>query len=108
MFRRALSRSFVAVTLAACTFAPVASHSMSIFRSKGSTTQRQAKLIHVTLRNATNAPMNLLVQDNAITIAPNGSYRLETSPGTVVYDAQTKAVKMTISKDLNGGTLAFH
>ncbi len=96
-----------ALVIAATTFAPFASHA-SLF-GKGSTpsiTEAKGKMVKLTLKNRTSAPMDLLIEDKPITIAANGEYELKATEGTHVYGAD-KSVKVLVTRDLNGTTCSF-
>jgi hypothetical protein len=101
MIRRTVS----AIVLAAATFAPVASHAFPFF-GKSDTAQVKVKMIKMTLKNKTNAPMDVLIEDKPVTIAANGEYALSAPEGTHVYGTD-KTVKVLVTRDLNGTTCSF-
>ncbi len=97
-------RTVLALVLAASTLAPTASHA-ALFGHSSNTPDR-GKMVKVTLKNRTSAPMDLLVEDKPITLAANGEYELKAAEGTHVYGAD-KSVKLTVTRDLNGTTCSF-
>ena len=100
-----IRRSVIALALAASTFAPIASHAFPFF-AKNETAQPKVKMVKMTLKNQTNVPMDVLIEDKPITIAANGEYALSAPEGTHVYGAD-KAVKVLVTRDLNGSTASF-
>ncbi|MGI4852737.1 MAG: hypothetical protein ACRYF4_01670 [Janthinobacterium lividum] len=105
MIRRTVSALVLATTL----FAPLASHA-SLFGSKDNvptgTTTLKGKMVKMTLKNRTTTAMDLMVEDKPVTIAANGEYELKAVEGTHVYGAD-KAVKLLVTRDLNGTTCSF-
>ena len=107
MIRRTVS----AIVLAAITFAPLVSHA-SLFgkdskdNTPATTNAPKGKMVKMTLKNRTSAPMDLIVEDKPITIAANGEYELKASEGTHVYGTD-KSVKVLVTRDLNGTTCSF-
>ena len=95
-----------ALVIAATTFAPFASHASMFGKSSTSATETKGKMVKMTLKNRTSAPMDLLVEDKPITIAANGEYELKAAEGTHVYGAD-KTVKVLVTRDLNGTTCSF-
>ena len=100
-----IRRSVIALALAAATFAPVASHAFPFF-AKGETAQAKVKMVKMTLKNSTNAPMEVLIEDKPVTIAANGQYALTAPEGTHIYGTD-KVVKVTVTRDLDGSTASF-
>lgn len=100
-----IRRSVISLALAASTFAPIASHAFPFF-AKNETAQPKVKMVKMTLKNQTNVPMDVLIEDKPITIAANGEYALSAPEGTHVYGAD-KAVKVLVTRDLNGSTASF-
>ena len=100
-----IRRSVIALALAATTFAPVASHAFPFF-GKGETEQAKVKMVKMTLKNSTNAPMDILIEDRPVTIAANGQYALTAPEGTHVYGTD-KVVKVMVTRDLDGSTASF-
>ncbi|MEG9432394.1 hypothetical protein [Terriglobus sp. ADX1] len=102
MIRRTVS----AIVLAACTFAPVASHAFPLF-GKSDTAQAKVKMVKMTLKNKSAAPMDVLIDDKTITLAANGGeYALNAPEGTKVYGTD-KTVKVTVTRDLAGTVCSF-
>ena len=97
-------RTVFALVLTAATFAPTASQAALFGHS--ATTSDKGKMVKVTLKNRTSAPMDLMVEDKPITIAANGEYELKAVEGTHVYGAD-KSVKLMVTRDLNGTTCSF-
>ncbi|MGI4756860.1 MAG: hypothetical protein ACRYGF_08430 [Janthinobacterium lividum] len=101
MIRRTVS----ALVLAAATFAPFAAHA-SFFGKDTTGVVAKGKMVKMTLKNRTSSPMDLLVEDQPITIAANSEYELKAAEGTHVYGAD-KVVKVLVTRDLNGTTCSF-
>lgn len=97
-------RTVFAAILAAATLAPTVSHAS--FFGHTATTPDKGKMVKLTLKNRTAAPMDLLVEDQPITIAANGEYELKAVEGTHVYGPD-KSVKVVVTRDLNGTTCSF-
>jgi hypothetical protein len=100
-----IRRSVIALALAASTFAPVASHAFPFF-AKGETAQAKVKMVKMTLKNQTDTPMDVLIEDKPVTIAAKGEYALNAPEGTHVYGTD-KVVKVLVTRDLNGSTASF-
>jgi hypothetical protein len=96
MFRRTVTT----LVLASAIFAPVASHAFPFFANVNAATQPKAKMVKVTLKNETNAPMQVLIEDKPVTIAANGEYALNAPEGTHVYGTD-KSVKLVVTRDVN-------
>ncbi len=97
MFRRTVTT----IVLASAIFAPVASHAFPFFANTNASTQpKGAKMVKVTLKNETNQPMQVLIEDKPVTIAANGEYALNAPEGTHVYGAD-KTVKLVVTRDVN-------
>jgi hypothetical protein len=101
MIRRTVS----ALVLAAATFAPVASHAFPFFGTNNGA-QAKVKMVKMTLKNRTAAPMEVLIEDKPVTIAANGEYALNAPEGTHVY-GMDKSIKVLVTRDLNGTTCSF-
>ncbi len=101
-----IRRTASAVILAVATLAPFASHASLFGKDNGATTAPKGKIVKVTLKNRTAAPMDLMIEDQPITIAANGEYELKATEGTHVYGAD-KSVKVLVTRDLNGTTCSF-
>ncbi|HEY9137579.1 MAG TPA: hypothetical protein VIM67_04845 [Terriglobus sp.] len=102
MIRRIVS----ATVLAACTFAPVASHAFPLF-GKSDSAQAKVKMVKLTLKNKSAAPMEIIIEDKPITLAANGGeYLLNAPEGTKVYGAD-KTVKVTVTRDIAGTVCSF-
>ncbi len=102
MIRRTVS----ALVLVACTFAPVASHAFPLF-GKSETAQAKVKMVKMTLKNRSAAPMEIIIDDKPVTLAANGGeYHLNAPEGTKVYGTD-KSVKVTVTRDLAGSTCSF-
>ncbi len=101
-------RSIVtALILAASIAAPAVSHAALFGGHSGSSTATpKLKMVKVTLRNRTSAPMNLMIEDKPVTIAANGEYQLKAAEGTHVY-GEDKSVKLLVTRDLNGTACSF-
>ncbi len=95
-----------AIVLAACTFAPIASHAFPLF-GKNDTAQAKVKTVKLTLKNKSAAPMEVFIEDKSVTLAANGGeYALNAPEGTKVYGAD-KSVKVTVTRDLAGTVCSF-
>lgn len=102
MIRRIVS----ATVLAACTFAPVASHAFPLF-GKSDSAQAKVKMVKLTLKNKSAAPMDVMIEDKPVTLAANGGeYQLNAPEGTKVYGAD-KTVKVTVTRDIAGTVCSF-
>ncbi len=102
MIRRTVS----AIVLAACTFAPVASHAFPLF-GKSDTAQTKVKMIKLTLKNKTASPMEVTIEYKPVTLAANGGeYQLSAPEGTKVYGSD-KTVKVTVTRDIAGTVCSF-
>ena len=97
-------RTVFALALAAATLAPTVSHAALFGHS--ATAPDKGKMVKITLKNRTSAPMDLLVEDQPITIAANGEYELKAAEGSHVYGVD-KTVKLMVTRDLNGTTCSF-
>lgn len=103
MIRRIVS----ATVLAACTFAPIASHAFPLFGKSDNTAQAKVKMVKLTLKNKSAAPMEVLIEDKPVTLAANGGeYALNAPEGTKVYGAD-KTVKVTVTRDIAGTVCSF-
>jgi hypothetical protein len=100
-----IRRSVTAIVLAAATFAPIASHAFPLFGTNVNAATK-GKVVKMTLKNKTNAPMELMIEDKPVTIAANGEYELRAPEGTHVYGAD-KSVKVLVTRDLDGTTCSF-
>lgn len=100
-----IRRSVIALALAAATFAPVASQAFPFF-AKNETGQPKVKMVKMTLKNQTTTPMDVMIEDKPVTIAAKGEYALSAPEGTHVYGSD-KAVKVLVTRDLNGTTASF-
>jgi hypothetical protein len=98
-------RTVSALVLAAATFAPIASVAAS---PAGTTTTSnvKVKMVKMTLKNRTSEPMDLMIEDKPVTIAANGEYELKAAEGTKVYGTD-KAIKVTVTRELDGTTCSF-
>lgn len=101
-----IRRSVTAIVLAAATFAPIASHAFPLF-GKAETAQGKVKMVKLTLKNKTTAPMEVTIDEKPVTLAANGGeYQLNAAEGTKVYGAD-KSIKVTVTRDLAGTTCSF-
>ena len=106
MIRRFVSTAVLAVAVAApMLLAPVTSHA-AFSRSSNATSTAKVKNVKMTLKNRTAAPMDLMIEDKPITIAPNAEYALNVPEGTRVFGAD-KEVRVTVTRDLAGTTCSF-
>ena len=75
------------LALAACTLAPITSHAASIFghgAASGASVTNPAlksKMIKFTLSNKTSAPMNLLINEQPVTLAANSQMPIKAAEG---------------------------
>ena len=101
-----IRRSVTAIVLAAATFAPIASHAFPLF-GKTETAQGKVKMVKLTLKNKTTAPMEVTIDEKPVILAANGGeYQLNAAEGTKVYAAD-KSVKVVVTRDLAGSTCSF-
>lgn len=107
MLRPSSRKVFASVVLAVCTIVPAAAVAAPLAGAGSAFSHNKTRSVHVTLQNKTATPMNLLLNDKPFTIAANGSYKLEAEVGATVYDAESKVVKLTVSKELDGTTCSF-
>ena len=106
MIRRFVSTAVVAAAIATATLTPAVSHA-AFFHSGSGASSAKVKTIKMTLKNRTSAPMDLMVEDKPITIAPNAEYALNVPEGTRVFGAD-KEVRVTVTRDLAGTTCSFN
>lgn len=105
MIRRFVSTAVLAAAVVAPMLIPVTSHA-ALFHSAPSSPTAKVKNVKMTLKNRTAAPMDLMIEDKAITIAPNAEYALNVPEGTRVFGAD-KEVRVTVTRDLAGTTCSF-
>ena len=106
MIRRFVSTAVLTVAVAAPTLlVPVAAHA-AFFHSGAAATIAKVKNVKMTLKNRTSIPMDLMIEDKPITIAPNAEYALNVPEGTRVFGAD-KEVRVTVTRDLAGTTCSF-
>ena len=106
MIRRFVSTAILAVAVAAPTVVfPAAAHA-GLFHSGSTASSAKVKNVKMTLKNRTAAPMDLMIEDKAITIAPNAEYALNVPEGTRVFGPD-KEVRVTVTRDLAGTTCSF-
>jgi len=102
MIRRIVS----ATVLAACTFAPIASHAFPLF-GKSDTAQAKVKMVKLTLKNKSAAAMDIMIEDKPVTLAANGGeYQLNAPEGTKIYGTD-KSLKVTVTRDIAGTVCSF-
>ncbi len=102
MIRHIASTLILAVGIVA----PTVSHAALIGGHSGSSSTTKIKMVRITLRNRTAAPMNLMIEDKPVTIAANGEYELKAPEGTHVY-GEDKSVKLLVTRDLEGTACSF-
>ena len=106
MIRRFVSAAVLAAAVVAPTlFVPATSHA-ALFHSSSATSSSKVKNVKMTLKNRTAAPMELMIEDKPITIAPNAEYALNVPEGTRVFGAD-KEVRVTVTRELAGTTCSF-
>ena len=105
MIRRFVSTAVLPVAVASTLLIPATSHA-SLFGSNTSASTPKVKNVKMTLKNRTSAPMDLMIEDKSITIAPNAEYALNVPEGTRVFGAD-KEVRVTVTRDLAGTTCSF-
>ena len=103
MIRPIVTATALAVSLAV----PSVSHA-ALFGGRGGSSNASPKLkmVKITLRNRTAAPMNILIEDKPVTIAANGEYELKAAEGTHVY-GEDRSVKLLVTRDLDGTACSF-
>jgi hypothetical protein len=106
MIRRFVFTAVLAVAVAAPTLlVPAISHA-AFFHSGAASTSSKVRNVKMTLKNRTSAPMDLMIEDKPITLAPNAEYALNVPEGTRVFGAD-KEVRVTVTRDLAGTTCSF-
>ena len=106
MIRRFVSTAVLAAAVATAALTPAISHA-SLFHSAGNTpSNTKIKTVKMTLKNRSAAPMDLMIEDKAITLAPNAEYALNVPEGTRVFGAD-KEVRVTVTRQLDGTTCSF-
>jgi len=101
-----IRRSVSTIVLAACTFAPLASHASSLF-GRNTNAVANVKMVKMTLKNNSAQPMEVFIEDKPVTLAANGGeYKLNAPEGTKVYGAD-KSVKVTVTRNLQGAVCSF-
>ena len=105
MIRRFVSTAVLAVAVVAPTLIPAVSHA-ALFHNANATSTPKVKTVKMTLKNRTSAPMDLMIEDKAVTLAPNAEYALNVPEGTRVFGTD-KEVRVTVTRDLAGTTCSF-
>ena len=101
------------LALAASTLAPVTSNAASIFGHSAATgnaptaTASKAKMIKFKLANKTAAPMTVLINDQAMTLAANSETPVRAAEGSDIYGDDHSTVKLHVTGDLSGNTVSF-
>ncbi len=106
MIRRIVSATALTLALAA----PLVSNASVFGRSNDGTATTAApkgKLVKLTLKNNTGAAMTLYVNDQTITLAANSEQQIKTVVGTDVLDADHTTVRVHVTSELAGNTVAF-
>ena len=105
MIRRFVSTAVVAAVVATAALIPAISHA-ALFGIGSTASSSKVKNVKMTLKNRTSAPMDLMIEDKAITIAPNAEYALNVPEGTRIIGAD-KEVRVTVTRELAGTTCSF-
>lgn len=106
-------RQFVCtLALSACVVLPtVAQTSSLVGRSSNNTPvaagEPKGKTVKITLKNKTNAPIDLIVNDKTVTIAANSEFELKAPAGTDVYSSDRTLVKLHVTNEMNGNAVSF-
>ncbi len=100
--------SVTAVILFAATLAPVASYAFPVNGAGNTpaTAPVKAKMVKLTLKNTSSAPMELTINDKTMTLAANSSSTISAPAGSQVLGTD-KSVKIVISDEMAGGTVSF-
>ncbi len=106
MIRRFVSAAVLAVAVAAPSLLIPATSHAALFGSNTSSAMPKVKNVKMTLKNRSDAPMELMIEDKPITLAPNAEYALNVPEGTRVFGAD-KQVRVTVTRDLAGTTCSF-
>ena len=100
-------RSLTVTTMfAVVLYAPGASHAALFGGHANSSASQKVRWVKITLRNRTDASMNLMIEDKLISIPANGEYELKAAEGTHVY-GDNRTVKLLVTRDLNGTVCSF-
>ena len=75
MIRRFVSTAVLAAAVSAPSILVPATSHAALF-GNASTSTPKAKTVKMTLKNRTSVPMDLMIEDKAITLAPNAEYAL--------------------------------
>src|ERR1700712_1072343 len=105
MIRRFVFSAVVAAAVATTALVPATSHA-AFFHSGSTASTPKVKTVKMTLKNRSAAPMDLMIEDKAITLAPNAEYALNVPEGTRVFGAD-KEVRVTVTRELAGTTCSF-
>ncbi len=106
MIRRFVSTAVLAAAVVAPTLLTPAPANAAFFHSGSASNTAKVKNVKMTLKNRTSAPMNLMIEDKPITIAPNAEYALNVPEGTRVF-GEDKEVRVTVTRELAGTTCSF-
>ena len=106
MMRRTVFTAVLSVSLVA----PLASHA-SVFGHTPETTNVsavKAKMVKLTLKNKSTAAMTVYVDGKAMTLAANGgTQEVKVAVGTDILGADQSTVRLHVTSDLGGNTVAF-
>ena len=106
MMRRIVSAAALSVALVA----PVVSHA-SIFGHTAETTGTnavKAKMVKLTLKNNSASTVTVYLNGKPMTLAANGGTQEIKAPvGSDILDADQTTVRVHVTNDLNGNTVAF-
>ena len=106
MIRRFVTNAVLAAAVVVPSFLVPATSQAALFGGRSATSTPKVKNVKMTLKNRTSTPMDLMVEDKPITIAPNAEYALNVPEGTRVFGAD-KEVRVTVTRDLAGTTCSF-
>jgi hypothetical protein len=98
----------IALVLAACTLAPLASIAADKKSEDNNANIAQAKgpMVHVTLKNRSDVSQDLMVQGKPMTLAANGEAKVNVPAGTQILGTDG-TVKLTIVKEYDHATASF-
>lgn len=101
-----MNRINIALVLAACTLAPLASNAANKSEDNATTAQAKGPMVKVTLKNRSSMSQDLTIQGKPMTLAADAEMKVNVPAGTQVL-ASDGTVKLTIVKEYNGATASF-
>ena len=101
-----MNRINIALVLAACTLAPLASNAANKSEDNATTAQAKGPMVKVTLKNRSSMSQDLTIQGKPMTLAADAEMKVNVPAGTQVMGSDG-TVKLTIVKEYNGATASF-